>query len=204
MSVCLCGQCLENSSSHCPWSSYSSSSLLLRGFLTRSFPGTARDSPPPPRCCCADSWRDLSVNVFLRCDLESVARDIGVLIECDSMRCSRRSIKSKDKEIELWQCVWSSWRGQWSFEECDWMCCRSTARTYTEFWQRFFLGYLARLLFRSNFKGRWGFSSSSSPLLISVSLLLLIIPCSLFVCPLSLFLFAVRARNGIKSGKGGF
>ncbi len=30
MSVCLCGQCLENSSRHCPW--FSSSSLLLRGF----------------------------------------------------------------------------------------------------------------------------------------------------------------------------
>ncbi len=55
--------------------------------------------------------------------------------------------------------------------------------------------------------GRWGFSSSSSPLLIYVvvlflgyTLLLPVIPCLLFVCLLSFFLFAVQARNGIKSG----
>jgi hypothetical protein len=34
--------------------------------------------------------------VFSRCDLESVARDNGVLRECDSMRCGRRSIKGKN------------------------------------------------------------------------------------------------------------
>jgi len=40
--------------------------------------------------------------VFSRCDLESVAHNNGVLRECDSMRCGRRSIKSKnrDKKIE--------------------------------------------------------------------------------------------------------
>ncbi len=38
--------------------------------------------------------------MFLRCDLESVARDIGVLRECDSMRCSRRSIKSKNRDTK--------------------------------------------------------------------------------------------------------
>ncbi len=40
--------------------------------------------------------------MFSRCDLESVARDNGVLRECDSMRCGRRSIKSKngDKKRE--------------------------------------------------------------------------------------------------------
>ncbi len=60
--------------------------------------------------------------VFSRCDLESVARDIGVLRECDSMRCGRRSIKSKkregdadtdterERERELWQRVWSPLR----------------------------------------------------------------------------------------------
>jgi len=36
--------------------------------------------------------------VFSRCDLESVARDNGVLRECDSMRCGRRSIKSKNRD----------------------------------------------------------------------------------------------------------
>ncbi len=36
----------------------------------------------------------------MRCDLESVARDISVLIECDSMRCSRRSIKSKNRDTK--------------------------------------------------------------------------------------------------------
>jgi len=40
--------------------------------------------------------------VFSRCDLESIAHDNGVLRECDSMRCGRRSIKSKniDKKRE--------------------------------------------------------------------------------------------------------
>jgi hypothetical protein len=28
-----------------------------------------------------------------------------------------RGVKNRDKEIELWQRVWSPWRGQWSFEE---------------------------------------------------------------------------------------
>ncbi len=36
--------------------------------------------------------------VFSRCDLESVAHDNGVLRECNSMRCGRRSIKSKNKD----------------------------------------------------------------------------------------------------------
>jgi hypothetical protein len=36
--------------------------------------------------------------VFSRCDLESIAHDNGVLRECDSMRCGRRSIKSKNKD----------------------------------------------------------------------------------------------------------
>jgi len=36
--------------------------------------------------------------VFSRCDLESVAHDNGVLRECDSMRCGRRSIKSKNRD----------------------------------------------------------------------------------------------------------
>ncbi len=36
--------------------------------------------------------------VFLRCDLESVVHDNGVLRECDSMRCGRRSIKSKNRD----------------------------------------------------------------------------------------------------------
>jgi len=35
--------------------------------------------------------------VFPRCDLESVAHDNGVLRECDSMRCGRRSIKSNNR-----------------------------------------------------------------------------------------------------------
>jgi len=34
----------------------------------------------------------------LRCDLESVAHDNGVLRKCDSMRCGRRSIKSKNRD----------------------------------------------------------------------------------------------------------
>jgi len=38
--------------------------------------------------------------VFSRCNLESVAHDNGVLRECDSMRCGRRSIKSKKRERE--------------------------------------------------------------------------------------------------------
>jgi len=36
--------------------------------------------------------------VFSRCDLESVVHDNGVLRECDSMRCGRRSIKSKNRD----------------------------------------------------------------------------------------------------------
>jgi hypothetical protein len=36
--------------------------------------------------------------VFSRCDLESVAHDNGVLRECDSMQCGRRSIKSKNRD----------------------------------------------------------------------------------------------------------
>ncbi len=36
--------------------------------------------------------------VFSRCDLESVAHDNGVLKECDSMRCGRRSTKSKNRD----------------------------------------------------------------------------------------------------------
>jgi hypothetical protein len=36
--------------------------------------------------------------VFSLCDLESVAHDNGVLRECNSMRCGRRSIKSKKRE----------------------------------------------------------------------------------------------------------
>ncbi len=36
--------------------------------------------------------------VFLQCDLESVAHDNGVLRECNSMRCGRRSIKSKNRD----------------------------------------------------------------------------------------------------------
>jgi hypothetical protein len=36
--------------------------------------------------------------VFSRCDLESVAHDNSVLRECDSMRCGRRSIKSKNRD----------------------------------------------------------------------------------------------------------
>ncbi len=36
--------------------------------------------------------------MFSRCDLEFVARDIAVLREFDSMRCGRRSIKSKNRD----------------------------------------------------------------------------------------------------------
>ncbi len=36
--------------------------------------------------------------MFSRCDLESVAHNNGVLRECDSMRCGRRSIKSKNRD----------------------------------------------------------------------------------------------------------
>jgi hypothetical protein len=36
--------------------------------------------------------------VFSRCDLEFVVHDNGVLRECDSMRCGRRSIKSKNRD----------------------------------------------------------------------------------------------------------
>ncbi len=36
--------------------------------------------------------------VFSWCDLESVTHDNGVLRECDSMRCGRRSIKSKNRD----------------------------------------------------------------------------------------------------------
>jgi hypothetical protein len=37
----------------------------------------------------------------------------------DERERERGGDKNRDKEIELWQCVWSLWRGQWSFEECD-------------------------------------------------------------------------------------
>ncbi len=36
--------------------------------------------------------------MFSRCDLESVAHNNGVLRECDSMRCGRTSIKSKNRD----------------------------------------------------------------------------------------------------------
>ncbi len=76
--------------------------------------------------------------VFSRCDLESIAHDNGVLRECDSMRCGRRSIKSKNKERErereraVTTCL-ESVAIIMEFEECDWMCWgrRLTARTHT-------------------------------------------------------------------------
>jgi len=55
-----------------------------------------------------------------------------------------RRDKNRDKEIKFWQRVWSSCGDNGVLKsaiECAVVCGRrSTARTYTEFWQRFFLG----------------------------------------------------------------
>jgi hypothetical protein len=97
---------------------------------------TTAPPAPLPRCKCYGSSCWVAVATYL----ESVAV-IMEFEECDWMRWGRRStartqtkerererererrVKNRDKEIELWQRVWSPWRGQWSFEECDWMCC---------------------------------------------------------------------------------
>jgi hypothetical protein len=82
---------------------------------------------PPPRCCCADSWRDLSVNdflnVFLRCDLESVAPLMRALNKMTSVSIApltqRRSCdESYDFSLKekLWEITGSS-NGNWANQQ---------------------------------------------------------------------------------------